>query len=349
MPTNIELEMLQALPLYLKVEKTKARIREFINYYGVDGVYVSFSGGKDSTVLLHIVRQLYPDIKAVFVNTGLEYPEIQSFVKTFCNVEIIRPKMRFDEVIKKYGYPVISKEVSGTISDIIVKKSKGEDYTRLVRYKKLTGSLMWGGNKSAYCCEKYLPLLDVDFRISDSCCKLMKKSPVHHFQKETNKIPFIATMASESRMRKAAWLKNGCNAFDAKQPHSTPMAFWTEQDVLQYIKENNLKIASVYGDVVECDSDGHEYAQTFYNNSKLKTTGCNRTGCVFCGFGCHLEKDQTRFQKLKQTHPKQYAYCINGGEFNEDGIWQPNKDGLGMGYVFDRLNELYGNDFIKYK
>lgn len=107
-----DLKIRQALPLEQKILMTKARLREWVNYYGLDGVYVSFSGGKDSTVLLHIARELYPDIKAVFVDTGLEYPELREFVKTFDNVDIIRPKMNFKQVIEKYGYPFISKEVS---------------------------------------------------------------------------------------------------------------------------------------------------------------------------------------------------------------------------------------------
>jgi 3'-phosphoadenosine 5'-phosphosulfate sulfotransferase (PAPS reductase)/FAD synthetase len=91
---------------------TKSRIRAWVNEYGLDGVYVSFSGGKDSTVLLDIARQMYPDIKAVFVSTGLEFPEIIQFVKSKENVDIIRPKMNFKQVIQTYGYPFISKEVS---------------------------------------------------------------------------------------------------------------------------------------------------------------------------------------------------------------------------------------------
>lgn len=81
---------------------------------------------------------------------------------------------------------------------------------------------------------------------------------------------------------------------------------------------------------------------------KYETTGCNRTGCMFCAFGLHLEKGKTRFQLLKETHPKQYEYCINGGEF-VNGIWQPNKKGLGLGYVFDEINKIYGEDFIRYE
>lgn len=107
-----ELYQWQALPLSIKVLMTKERIRNWVNEYGEDGVYVSFSGGKDSTVLLNIVRSMYPNVKAVFVDTGLEYPEIREFVRTFDNVEWLKPKMNFRQVIEKYGYPFISKEVS---------------------------------------------------------------------------------------------------------------------------------------------------------------------------------------------------------------------------------------------
>ena len=110
-----ELYQWQALPLSIKVLMTKERIRNWVNEYGEDGVYVSFSGGKDSTVLLHIVRSMYPNVKAVFVDTGLEYPEIRDFVKTFDNVEWLKPKMNFRQVIEKYGYPFISKEVSNNV------------------------------------------------------------------------------------------------------------------------------------------------------------------------------------------------------------------------------------------
>ena len=105
---------LQALPLERKIQITQTRIIEWYKHYN-ENVVVSFSGGKDSTVLLHMVRRLYPDVRAVFSNTGLEYPEIQKFVKSFDNVDIVVPKMRFNEVISTYGYPLISKEVAEAI------------------------------------------------------------------------------------------------------------------------------------------------------------------------------------------------------------------------------------------
>lgn len=310
MPSKEELQMLQALPLEIKVMKTQQRIREWVQYYGENGVAVSFSGGKDSTVLLHLVRQLYPNVEAMFVDTGLEYPEIRQFVKTFDNVTILRPKMRFDEVIKTYGYPIISKGVSNCV--------RGAKLGQKSRINLLNGKDCDGTDrKSKFSHEKYKPLLSVDFEISEMCCDVMKKRPSYNYQKRTGKKPIIATMAAESMLRETNWLKSGCNAFENRHPKSAPMSFWTEQDVLQYIKENNLPIASVYGDVVYKENPEQmrmeDYGIENCGTDKLCTTGCDRTGCIFCGFGAHLEKGESRFQRLKRTHPKQYDYCMNGG------------------------------------
>lgn len=107
-----DLRYLQAMPLHLKVMMTKQRIREWIREYGEDGVYVAFSGGKDSTVLLDIVRQDYPNVRAMFVDVPTQYPELKAFVKTFDNVDIVAPKISFVQVCEKYGFPLISKEVA---------------------------------------------------------------------------------------------------------------------------------------------------------------------------------------------------------------------------------------------
>lgn len=113
--TKEELKYFQSLPLDLKVRLTQDRIRAWVDAFGEDGVYVSFSGGKDSTVLLHLVRELYPDVKAVFSNTGLEYPEIRQFATKHDNVEMVYPEISFKDVIAQYGYPLISKEVAEAI------------------------------------------------------------------------------------------------------------------------------------------------------------------------------------------------------------------------------------------
>ena len=115
MPTREELKLLQALPLELKIKRTQQRIREWVNHYGEDGVCVSFSSGKDSTVLLHVVRSLYPNTRAVFSDTGLEYPSIRDFVKTIPNVDWVKPKLTFREIVFQYGYPLFGKEIAETI------------------------------------------------------------------------------------------------------------------------------------------------------------------------------------------------------------------------------------------
>lgn len=348
MPTKEELKMLQALPLEVKVLKTQQRIREWVAHFGTDGVYISFSGGKDSTVLLHLVRELYPDVEAVFVNTGLEYPEIQRFVKMFDNVKILYPEMSFKEVISTYGYPLLSKSIAHKIES----GRRGLKWA----YKYLEGTATTkSGKLSVYNAKKYQPLLDADFNISHKCCDVMKKGPVHKYEKESGKAPIIATMASESKTRLSGWLRTGCNAFEAKNVISKPMSFWTEQDVLEYIRRNNIEICSVYGEIYQDIPDQlpgqtlFEWVEECISGCKLCTTGCHRTGCIFCGFGAHLEKGEGRFQKLKRTHPKQYDFCINGGAYDSDGIWKPDNRGLGMGHVFDELNKLYGEDFIRYK
>lgn len=112
--TAERLAELQALPLSRKIQISQARIIEWYQKHN-GNVIVSFSGGKDSTVLLLLVRTLYPDVPAVFSNTGLEYPEIQRFVRKFPNVTVVTPKMRFDQVVSTYGYPLIGKEVAEAI------------------------------------------------------------------------------------------------------------------------------------------------------------------------------------------------------------------------------------------
>ena len=142
----------------------------------------------------------------------------------------------------------------------------------------------------------------------------MKKGPSHKYYKDTGRVPIIGTMAEESKLRESQYLRQGCNGFNNKIPTSTPIAFWTEQDILKYLKEFEVPYCSAYGEI-KVNEDGKYY-----------TTGCQRTGCMFCGYGCHLEEEPNRFQKLKVTHNKQYDYIINK---------------LGMGEVLDFIGVNY--------
>lgn len=354
--TVYDLAQMQSLPLSAKVRMTENRIRAWYDYF--DGqVYVSFSGGKDSTVLVDIVTKMgYNDIPFVFADTGLEYPEIREFVKGYGDKVIwLRPKMNFKQVIEKYGYPFISKEVSQTVEEVqsYIRRHNGNP-EGFYRWKKLNGEAIdkKTGKPSSYNMPQWKFLIDSPYKISHKCCDVMKKGPTKDYTKQTGRQAITAQMACESRLRKTEWIKHGCNAFDKKRPISNPMSFWTEQDVLLYIKQNNLPICSVYGDIIEdlegteevegqmtmSDVAGWEDQEMFdAKRPKLKTTGCDRTGCMFCGFGCHLEKDESRFERMKKTHPKQYDYIMRPWE----------EGGLNYKQIIDWLNEN-GNLNIKY-
>lgn len=197
--------------------------------------------------------------------------------------------------------------------------------------------------------KRYRKLFEAsEIPISQSCCSVMKKKPNKAYAKQTGRKPFFGTLAAESRLRYSKWLKNGCNAFETKEPTSQPLSFWTNQDILHYIKKYDVPYCSVYGDIqVKPQEDAEEgqiniidYLGDYEPEDILETTGCDRTGCIFCMFGCHLEKEPNRFQRLKKSHPRQYQYCIGGGEM-VDGKWQPSKDGLGLWKVLDCIGVKY--------
>ena len=294
-----ELKTRQAYPLDLKIALTKQRVRDWINEYGTDGVYISFSGGKDSTVLMDIIRNdMGYNLPAVFVDVPTQYPELKQFALQWDNVEVLKPKISLMEVCEKYGFPLISKEVAGKVNEA---RKKENGYA----WKALNGSK----KGSPYDISQWKYLINAPFEIHNYCCDTLKKKPIKNLEKKYNLKGITATMAEESKVRTTQWLENGCNAFHKKRPISNPMSFWTEQDILQYIKTRNIPICSVYGDIVtDFDEMGEMQGQMFLFETgaePLKTTGCKRTGCMLCGFGCHF-KDDTRFLQLKETHPKMY-------------------------------------------
>lgn len=411
---------MQALSLEEKIALSRERIIEWYQYWNGD-VCISFSGGKDSTVLADLVHSIYPDVKCVFVNTGLEYPEIQKFVNQYSDSVTVRPEMDFKTVITEYGYPIISKETAECIYYARKKPKVDADGNLKIRNgavrpvnqsrqmellgkrvdtygagktrrQRLLGTLgidnsllppptdggelnindrkhkrMLTGNykrrveggpetgvKSKFNKAKWLPIArDLPARISHKCCDVMKKSPLNKYQRKEKVHPYLGTMADESRLRAQAWIRHGCNAFEGKKKTSSPMAFWTEQDVLEYIQHYGLKYATPYGDLIKDE------------NGLLRFTGCDRTGCVYCGFGLSMEKGETRFERLKKTHPKLYDYSIGGGqwidnpdfdpdydgepddlgwiEWNPPKLWVPSSKGLGFGKIFDMANEIMAN------
>ena len=299
MPIKIwELKDRQNLSLNDKIIYAKQKIREF--YTKLEGkVCVSFSGGKDSSVLLHLVRSIYPNVKAVFVNTGLEWPEVVQFVRETENVEIIRPEMTFRQVLDKYGYPVTSKKIAKMI-DTLQNPTEGN---KIIRNLYLTG-IRGDGKKASGSWkvpEKWRFLIEAPFKISDQCCNVMKKHPFKDYTKKTGLHPYVGTQAAESRLREISYLQYGCNSFTGKV-QSRPMSIWLETDVWAYIKKNKIPYSTIYD------------------------KGQQRTGCMFCMFGTHLEKEPNKFQCMAKTHPQLWNYCINE---------------LGVGRVLDYIHVPY--------
>ena len=231
-------------------------------------------------------------------------------MKTIPNVTWLKPDMTFRKVLEKYGYPVIGKEQAKWIDEARRGNAEGQS-RRLYGIRK-------GDKKSTFrISEQWHYLMNAPFKISDECCNEMKKKPMKRYAHETGRVPIIGTMAEESKLRTQHWLQEGCNAYDAKRPTSKPMSFWTEADVWQYIRENNIPYSKIYD------------------------MGYGRTGCIFCMFGAHFDGEPTRFQRLQRTHPKLWRYCMKDWEAGGLGMRQVLEY---MGIPFENyIGEINGN------
>lgn len=275
--TSDELRKRQCWTWIQKVDHSLGVIDEFLSK--VEGnAFVSFSGGKDSTVLYSLCRMFNKDIKAVFFNTGMEYPEIITFVRGLIqqgyNIDFINPKLKPSQIWDKYGFPLVSKEQAHKLYYM-----KNKPFSKTA----LTGFSNNSMHNVSHC---FRFLINEKFDCNSECCKILKKKPSHVYQRQTGLFPIIGTMASESLLRKEQYLKRGgCNSFKTGKVFSTPLSIWNDDDIWNYIKDRDLKIAEIY------------------------KKGVLRTGCVCCGFGAHLEEQ--RFDALYKLHPKLYECIMN--------------------------------------
>lgn len=176
--TKEALAQYKILSLESKIQFTKSRINNWIDHWGIENVYLSFSGGKDSTVLGHIIKSMGINIPWVFINTGLEWPEVRKFALEQEGVVVLRPSMPFNKVIEKYGYPVVSKEQAQYIREYRNAKTQAQKDLRL--YGK-------NGNGRYIISKKWRFLLDAPFKISGDCCKVMKKNPAKKYERDGQK------------------------------------------------------------------------------------------------------------------------------------------------------------------
>lgn len=348
-----ELRTMQNYPLELKIMKTQQRIREWVSEYGEDGVYVSFSGGKDSTVLLHIVRSLYPNVEAVFANTGNEFPEIVNFVRyetyyfdrEFENIYDLAEHLKCD--VKDI------KRLNNGITDCLKGVKKCKIPRRNVKWVKPRKSFAKIIKEEGY------PI------ISKKTSRMLKDLKNPHSGNAKSRKLYLSdyTLDKDGNLTE---IKNNSFKLAKKHRYLISSPFPISNKCCDYLKKYPMKdYEKVSGKKPIIGTQANEskmresaYMQTGCNNFKggkcqplgfwteqdileyivkfnidiasiygeiikedglYKTTGESRTGCSMCLYGCSMWRtdEDNRVLRMEQTHPKLHSHMINNLGFKE--------------------------------
>ena len=262
-------------------------IKDTILKYGEENFYLSFSGGKDSTILHYLLDIALPNnqIPRVYVNTGIGLSKIDEFVNELSKddkrIIIIKPDLPIKQTLEKYGYPFKSKHHSYMV----------EKFQRLGMIYGVKNYLDIGESKVQRTCPKKLKYQfsqDFKIKISDLCCLKMKEEPMTKWAKENNKnIAITGIMASEEGRRKKAqcFVKRNKNV-----SFFNPLSKINEEFENYLINKYNLKISELY-----------------YSPYNFK-----RTGCKGCPFAINLQQELDTLEKLL---PIEKIQC--------EAIWKP--------------------------
>lgn len=338
----------QKAPYEDKVSRAYNLAWEFLR--AVDGMAYVAVGGLDSITLYLFLRSIGIDVPAVSVS-ALEDKSIQR-VHEALGVQRLKPLRSKVEVIREFGWPVLSKEIAGKISLL----QRPSEKNKTVRHAIITGETgAQGGYRSGtrmQLPQKWLELFGgadqegkalcyqkADFKVSDKCCYYLKERPCDIYRKESGRWPYMGLMASEGGRRQKALTTNGCNYISPTTKRSAPFATFNRQDILKLAVEMNAWylahtdlfpgidgkpldtiIPEIYGEIVS-DERG-----------MLKTTKAQRTGCSMCGFGIHLEKRPHRFDQLWERNPKEWELWMHHVVQDPDGTW----------YGWDRVLDYIG-------
>lgn len=287
-------------------------------------------GGLDSITLLLFLRSMHIDVPAISVS-ALEDKSIQAVHKQL-GVQALKPLKTKVEVLREFGWPVLSKETAGKIA--LLQNPKPSNAT--VRHAIITGETgEYGGYRtgtrmklSQKWLEKFggyenenegVNFQKPDFLVSDKCCYYLKEKPCNDYARESGRYPYMGLMASEGGRRQKALMINGCNYISRTTRRSCPFAIFTRQDLLQLALDLQVPVPEIYGEIVR-DTDG-----------TLRTTKAQRTGCSMCGFGIHLEKRPHRFDRLWERNPKEWDMWMNHVDQLPNGTW------YGWGHVLDYI------------
>ena len=247
---------------------------------------------------------------------------------------LLKPYKSKVEVIREFGYPILSKEIAAKIELL----QNPSEKNKTVRHAIITGETgEYGGNRKnsrMKMSQKWLEKFGgyenenegvnyqiPDFKVSSKCCYYLKEKPADDWAKEHNSFPYLGLMASEGGRRQKSLMLNGCNYYGKTTTRSAPFAIFSRQDILRLALDLNVPVPEIYG-TIERDENGQLY-----------TTKAQRTGCSMCGFGIQLEKRPHRFDRLRETNPKEWHF------------WMYD---MGWGHVLDYIGVKWEDEYHEY-
>ena len=334
----------QKAPYNQKLSRAYNLAWEF--FHKVEGQAYVAVGGLDSIVLYVFLRSIGINVPAVSVS-GLEDKSIQRVHKAL-GVQRLKSQKSKVQVIREFGWPVISKEVANKISLL----QNPTEKNKTVRHAIITGETgAYGGYRKGTRMRLAQCWLDKfggyenetegtnygkpDFLVSDKCCYYLKEKPCNDYAKESGRWPYMGLMASEGGRRQKTLMINGCNYISPTTKRSCPFATFMRQDILTLALEMNewylthqelfdgepieSIIPTIYG-TIQANEDGN-----------LRTTRAQRTGCSMCAFGLHKEKRPHRFDRLYQDNPKEWEFWMFNVVQRNDG------SKYGWGHIFDYI------------
>ena len=295
-----EFMSMQQYPYEQKIQHAIAVARDF--YTKLNGKVFCSVGGLDSITLLIFLRKyVSPDIAGVAVS-ALEDKSIQRIHKQLDNMVLLKPCKTKTQVIKEFGYPVLSKDKAAKIE--LIQNPTEKNAT--VRHAIITGQT---GEQGGYKQSRFMKMpakwqklfieQDAPFKVSAKCCYYMKEKPCDKYAKENKSYVYMGLMASEGGRREKALMAHGCNYYGKTVTRSCPFGIFNKTDLLQLAIELKVPIPEIYGEIIRLP-DG-----------TLDTTRAKRTGCTMCGFGIHIEKRPHRFDRLREDNPKEWAFWMH--------------------------------------
>jgi 3'-phosphoadenosine 5'-phosphosulfate sulfotransferase (PAPS reductase)/FAD synthetase len=314
-----KLKRRRAWSLEHKINHANSLIKRVLNNHR--NPIVCWSGGKDSTVLLHLVLQQAPNIDVIYNDTGVEFPETREFVDNIvkdwaiANFHVAKPKKgeTFWDISKEYGWPLLGKEQSDNI-EIARRRMKrlieSGDLNQPDHRVPINGigsnehntespdALLQGSGSFEKLSDMERVLVGYDVDISTRCCHYLKERPTKLVEQELGiDCKILGIMASESRRRSLLWIDYG-EYYKVKDYFgenkgvwkALPLSVWTEEDIWKYHEQYEIPHCSLY-------DMGHD-----------------RNGCWTCGMGARFGQ----FKRLRQSHPQLFMYLMTRTEMGRE-------------------------------